>query len=633
MRSPLLAAACAVLLLPAAASAATPWAGYQPLHGPDDAALGFQFPVFANAPVFDVAPTGAAVAAWKRPDGAVVAARRAPAGTWATTVVSPAGAGSGGSVLDAVIDASGTVTVIWPLQDGRVMVGRAADGAAFTTTQVGTMASPSPTADFDLATSPNGNTVAAWTDNQGIKAVRRTQTGAWSTPVEISSGASGHSEYVPGLAINDAGEGVATWLDRTGTSGNLSYYVRTAALHVGGDWPLHSTLAVGPSAGGGPADPVIDTTGRVTTIYRSGTDVVYGFRAAGNPTVAFEVPSTITQGCSNSATDAGAAVGVDGAGTRTFAYVCNGALRTLTSAAGAQPVGANAQNLGAVSDASPLALDVGAAGQALVATVQGGKPRANRRATASGQFGAAEAFADPEGAKTLYGAGVDGAGDGVALLGEARTAGSTGVVDLSSSILDLTAPTVSIDAPGTAAPGTLVTFTAAVADAFGGLAGTPAWTSTDGGSGAGTTFKRTFASAGTYEVTVAVKDLGGFPATASRTLVVKAPETTTLPPVVTTPVVTTPPAVTPPVAAPPVALPPPPGKAAVKTCRVPKLTGLTLAAAKKKLKAAGCAAGKVTKPRKGSRLVVSRQGRKAKAVVPAGTKVTLTLEARRVKKR
>ncbi len=70
-----------------------------------------------------------------------------------------------------------------------------------------------------------------------------------------------------------------------------------------------------------------------------------------------------------------------------------------------------------------------------------------------------------------------------------------------------------------------------------------------------------------------------------------------------------------------------PGATVVTRCRVPKLKGLTLAAAKKRLRKAGCALGKVKRPRGKAlkKLRVKKQSKKAGALVPKGTKIALTL--------
>jgi hypothetical protein len=79
--------------------------------------------------------------------------------------------------------------------------------------------------------------------------------------------------------------------------------------------------------------------------------------------------------------------------------------------------------------------------------------------------------------------------------------------------------------------------------------------------------------------------------------------------------------------------PPPPPQ-----CIVPKLTGDRLALAKRKLRAAHCRLGKVTKARaarrtrgKGHVTVVAKQSPKPGAVSAAGTKVSLTLTPKRAR--
>lgn len=67
------------------------------------------------------------------------------------------------------------------------------------------------------------------------------------------------------------------------------------------------------------------------------------------------------------------------------------------------------------------------------------------------------------------------------------------------------------------------------------------------------------------------------------------------------------------------------------TCTVPKVTGLTRSAASKRLKAAGCRVGKVTRKRTTKKRVgrVIKQSRKAGSTVTEGTKVHLTVGRKR----
>jgi beta-lactam-binding protein with PASTA domain len=80
---------------------------------------------------------------------------------------------------------------------------------------------------------------------------------------------------------------------------------------------------------------------------------------------------------------------------------------------------------------------------------------------------------------------------------------------------------------------------------------------------------------------------------------------------------------------PPIGLPPVIDPRPKPRCKVPKLAGLTLAKAKKRLRASGCGVGKVTRPkgrtRKGFRLVVKRASRKPGTIRRKGSAVGLTL--------
>ena len=65
-------------------------------------------------------------------------------------------------------------------------------------------------------------------------------------------------------------------------------------------------------------------------------------------------------------------------------------------------------------------------------------------------------------------------------------------------------------------------------------------------------------------------------------------------------------------------------------CTVPSVTGLSLVSATKKLKTAGCAVGKVTKPKKSAKktLIVKSQSRPAGAPGVNGTKINLVLKVK-----
>jgi len=71
--------------------------------------------------------------------------------------------------------------------------------------------------------------------------------------------------------------------------------------------------------------------------------------------------------------------------------------------------------------------------------------------------------------------------------------------------------------------------------------------------------------------------------------------------------------------------------AAAKPCTVPQLRNLTLAAATKKLTSAGCALGRVTKPKRagGKKLVVRSQSKPTGTALAAGAKINLALKVKK----
>ena len=111
-------------------------------------------------------------------------------------------------------------------------------------------------------------------------------------------------------------------------------------------------------------------------------------------------------------------------------------------------------------------------------------------------------------------------------------------------LLDRVAPTLSVADVAAVTVGTPVTFTATAADATSGLSGTYAWT---GAEGTGTTATRTFATPGTYEVSVKTADTAGNEATAKTSVVVQAatPSPTPTPSTTPTPTTTPTPSTTP----------------------------------------------------------------------------------------
>jgi hypothetical protein len=198
----------------------------------------------------------------------------------------------------------------------------------------------------------------------------------------------------------------------------------------------------------------------------------------------------------------------------------------------------------------------------------------------------------------------------LALAGEDAGDGAVAWADPSGdtlvSIWDASPPEIrALDVPATATAGRFVTLSVTGADSL-----TPLnryeWDIVDPARrtvplppGTGAVVPHAFGVAGTYTVVARVYDAAGNGVQASRTITV-AP-------------------------APAVARP---GRTAKARCRVPSLRNLTVTRARAKLKAARCALGRVTTPRKDKHkhgLVIRVQSRRAGARATAGAHVNVTL--------
>jgi hypothetical protein len=146
-----------------------------------------------------------------------------------------------------------------------------------------------------------------------------------------------------------------------------------------------------------------------------------------------------------------------------------------------------------------------------------------------------------------------------------------------------------------------------------------AWDFGDGGTGSGASAAHTYTTPGPHTVTVtATMDDSGQTISAHRSINITAASNTTPPVTPVTPVVTT---TTPAV-----------------QCVVPRLKGLSLSDARKKLSRAHCKLGKVKKPRlkksqRKLKLIVSGQSQKVANHLANGTAVNVTLAPKKPKRR
>ncbi len=612
-----------VLALPATASAATPWAGLQPVSGSRPAGLFVGMFAF-RANDLAVNAAGDAAAAWVATDNKVYVARRPASGGWSEPVAITPDGTSASVGVSVAIDAAGDVTVLWA-SSTIYYTSTALAGAGFGTPQgvaasLGTITVPS----LDIAMNASGQGVLAFslnnTSGAAVAAVAATPGGMWTDFKAITGTDAGNT---PRVAINTAGDAVAT----ASRFSSGTYAAVGVFRNAGGTFSDPAVALEDIDQNSAPV-PVIDSTRRVSVLVRNKPaaavnpqGVIVVQRAANNQNfTATGAGDTAATGCTSGVTDYGGTLSVDAAGTVSAAYTCASTISVRTRPAGGSF--GSPSVIGSTTTAPRLMMGTAPDGHTVLAVDDGTTDRAYRRPTSTSSFGTAEAFSDPEQAVRLEGLGVNDHGDAVALVGRPVGTPADATYDEFSSVLDTQPGTASIDGPATAAPGDLVTFSFVGADPFGGFTAAPAWTSSDGGSATNESFTRTFTTAGTYKIDVTRKDVGGFTASATKTLVVASPTATPTPGPSAT--------ATPTVSPSPTAGPTPTPTPAATKCVVPKLKGKTLAAARKALKQAHCKLGKVKKPKGNKKkLRVRAQTKKAKAKLKAGTKVGVTLKRKR----
>ena len=168
----------------------------------------------------------------------------------------------------------------------------------------------------------------------------------------------------------------------------------------------------------------------------------------------------------------------------------------------------------------------------------------------------------------------------------------------------VTPPTATIADPGQLVAGQSVVLDGSGSSPGAGGIASYAWNFGDGGTASGASASHAFAAPGTFTVTLTLVDDGGFSYATSRQVSVVPPPGSGSGPA------------------------PPAGSTTQAHCLVPRLIGKKLKAAKKKLTAADCKLGTVTRKNGATANTgrVKRQSPKAGTLVPTGTSVKVTLK-------
>lgn len=235
------------------------WSAVQPLSRPGRGP-GHGRRRFAYSPRIAVAPTGAAVAVWRRGDGdksIVQAAVRDLSGRWSAAV--DLSAKGENAVAPAVaIGPDGEAVAVWHRFDGGHQIIQAAThrpGGSWSR-PVDLSARGRNAEEPQVAISPGGEAVAVWERFDGridrIQAATRAPGGRWSRPRNLSS--RGRSAHEPSLAVDAEGGARVVWMagERRGpgvdeasrpAAGNWSAPVRIAPGH---GRHREATIAAGP---------------------------------------------------------------------------------------------------------------------------------------------------------------------------------------------------------------------------------------------------------------------------------------------------------------------------------------------------------------------------------------------------
>jgi len=494
--------------LVASASAAPTWLSPVGLSAAGQNAGYSQVAVDAN---------GDAVAVWRRSNGTnelIEAASRQAEGTWQAPVqLSATGQNAYGPQV--AIDAQGDAVAVWGRSNGALTIIQASSkpaGGAWET-PVDLSVPGEEAIDPQVAVDPQGEAVAVWErsngENEIVQAASRPAGGAWQTPVDLS--VTGENGVFPQVAVDPQGEAVAVWERSNGTT---SRFIEAASRPPGGTWqvPVHISAA-GEKAYG--PQVALDAQGDAVAVWQryNGTD--YVVQAAGGAAGgAWEAPVDLSAAGEETVAQQ---VAIDTKGDAVAVWQhYNGtnwliaAASRLAGGAWQPPVDLSATGENAYSpqvaidpEGAAVAVWNQSAVQAASGTVGGGW-QAPVDISNNGQN--AQVAVDPQGNATAVWEASNGANSIVHAAG----------YDAAGPLLR------SLSMPTTGIAGQPLSFSVSPFDVWSAL-GETSWSFGDGGGARGTSATHTYASAGTYAVTLTSADAIGNTTSANGTVTVSAP--------------------------------------------------------------------------------------------------------------
>ena len=414
---------------------------------------------------------------------------------------------------------------------------------------------------FDLAVAADGQAVVVWietTDTANrVRAERRSAAGVWTAPFTISADASSSDSLE--VAIDDAGVAVAVWDTATATDA----YVDSATMLPDGSWRGEQL-----SDGDNP-DVAMTRDGRTTVAWaaynddldqrfigasgRAGANVPFGDPEVVSPVTTLDAHPAVGIGSGGSATvvwsddealdehsvlyastkpsggdwsdpvqvssDTDPVVARDSVGSYEV-IVDNAGVATvvwkhrvdddftLQSASSSGGPWSSVATLGGSSQRLDPDLSVDSAGNAAVAWTDYTSGAVLARRPAQGSWGTPVALDDRPG-KDAFGPAADTAagGDIVAVWPNYSFDSDNGL--LSARAFDVEGPLVNaLSIPASGKAGTPVAFSVTAVDAWSAVAST-VWSFGDGTTASGASVSHTYASAGSYAVSVTVTDAVG----------------------------------------------------------------------------------------------------------------------------
>ena len=419
------------------------------------------------------------------------AATRAPGGAWSAPV--PVGDSTADAETPQVgVDAAGNALLTWRAKgpgDYLRYATKPAGGPWSAADDVTDPAEGIVTNEYELVVTPSGQATVVWehylpmpTDRRVIQAATRQAGGAFGDPETISSATT--NTWSPVVAVNDAGVATATWHQDTATADSD---VKAATRTPDGTWSAAEDV----SAAGGDDDApdvVVDSAGTATAVWNRYDGLVgklqYSSRPAGGT---WSEPA-----------------GPHASGDRRFRH-------------------------------PSLAIDPSDRITAVYVVFSGPGSVVTASTRAPGEPWAAGVPLSPSGDGSASEAEVAMDDAGQATVIWLRTETPPGYV-LETRSLDTQAPLASGLSLPAATVGTPVTLSWPAVDAWSPIASI-AWSFGDGGTGSGPSVTRTFATVGSYAVSVTATDAAGYSTTLTGTVVVSPapPVTPTTPTTPATP--------------------------------------------------------------------------------------------------